>query len=341
MPTPPPFFILGCPRSGTTLLQILIDSHPDIAIPPESFIFDRFGPILDTYGDLSDPQRLRELAVDALADERIRDWSLAATPAELLARVREPGAAGLFDALFMLYAEQHGKKRWGDKTPQHALRIPELLSVFPQARIVHLVRDGRDVAESTARIAIGPCSILAIARRWNRYMTAVEAAAAGLPRLQFLEVRFEDLVRDPAGLRGRIMAFIGEDDSRCPPVDEEVPQTGTRERSAAYAHHASLRRAITASKIGVYKTAFTARQVEIFEAAAGDALVRHGYELTIERPRPATPAEQVAAFMQDSTVRYARKFKQPGALKQIGKELKLALQQSARNQVRRWCRRSP
>ncbi len=338
MPAKPPFFILGCPRSGTTLLQILIDSHPDIAIPPESFIFDRFGPILHTYGSLADPANRLALAADILADERIRDWSLTATPEQLRARARDPGAAGLIDAVFSLYAEQSGKTRWGDKTPQHALCLTALLAVFPQARLIHLVRDGRDVAESTARIPIGPSSILAIARRWKRYMDTVRDAAAGLPPDQFLEIRFEDLVRDPAGVRRRILEFLGEDDSRCPPIDQELPQTDTRNRSAGYAHHASLRTAITASKIGVFKNAFPPRQIELFEAVAGDALLRHGYTPIHANPRPPTSAEEFAAFVTDHTVRYLRKFRQPDARRQLARELRLALQHAFRIRYRLWCR---
>ncbi|MFO7534889.1 MAG: sulfotransferase [Kiritimatiellia bacterium] len=330
MSPPPPFFILGCPRSGTTLLQVLVDSHPDIAIPPESFLFDRFGPLLVSYGNLAEPAALRRLASDLLADERIRDWKLAAGPDDLLSQIKESSAAGLFAALFLLYAEKQGKTRWGDKTPQHALRISELLAVFPAARIIHLVRDGRDVAESTARIAIGPCSILAIARRWKLYLNTVREAAGRLPPAQFLEVRFEDMVRDPAGLRRRILAFIGEDDSRCPPIGDEVPKTETRERSSAYAHHASLNKAISAGKIGVYKSAFTARQVELFESVAGPELAAHGYALENRSPRPPTRAEELSAFGYDHSVRYLRKFTQPGAARQIAKELRLVLQQATR-----------
>lgn len=334
MNPPPPFFILGCPRSGTTLLQVLIDSHPDIAIPPESFLFDRFGPLLGSYGSLAEPAALRRLAADLLADERIRDWNLAAGPDALLSQTKEQSAAGLFDALFTLYANQQGKTRWGDKTPQHALRIPELLAIFPDARIIHLVRDGRDVAESTARIAIGPCSILAIARRWKLYLDTVREAAARLPPAQFLEVRFEDMVLDPAGMRRRILAFIGEDDARCPPIGQEAPQTETRERSSAYAHHASLKKAISAGKIGVYKSAFTPRQIELFEAVAAPELAAHGYALENDTPRPPTRGEELAAFGYDHTVRYLRKFRQPGAARQIAKELKLVLQQKARTLFR-------
>ena len=330
-----PFFIVGCPRSGTTLLNVLIDAHPDIAIPPESFVFARCGMLFDACGDLDDPARLRSLVGELQEDERIRAWKLDTDVDSFCAGLDARSVRGVVTHLFGLYAAQQGKLLWGDKTPHHALCVDRIMRVFPDARIIHLVRDGRDVAESTARIAIGPSSVLAIARRWKLYMDTVRDAAARLPSDQFLEVRFEDLVRDPAGTRRRIMAFIGEDDSSCPPVDQALPDTGTRERSAGYAHHASLRSAITAAKIGVFKSAFTPRQIELFEAVAGEALTRHGYALTTEHPRPPTAGEEFSAFMLDHTVRYFRKFQQPGALRQIAKELRLTLQQRWRRIARR------
>jgi hypothetical protein len=335
MPDQPPFFIVGCPRSGTTLLQILIDSHPAIAIPPESFIFDRFGPLLKSYGPLTEPGARRALAADLLTDRRILDWALDLSVDDLLARVKQLSAGGLFDALFSTYAESQRKSRWGDKTPQHALCIPALLEVFPDARIIHLVRDGRDVAESTARIAIGPCSILAIARRWQRYMDTVREQTAPLPSSQFLQIRFEDLVRDPVGIRSRILAFIGEDAALCPAIDQDLPKTGTLERSSTYAHHASLRKAISTSKIGIYTSAFTPRQIELFESVAGQGLAAHRYVLDFEKPRPPSWLEQAKAFLQDNTLRYLRKFRQPGALRQVTLELALAWQKISRIRSRR------
>jgi len=330
MPDTPPFFIVGCPRSGTTLLQVLIDSHADIAIPPESFLFDRFGRLWSRYGDLARPKARLALATDLLADERIRDWSLAATPEQLVAAAREPGAAGLVDALFRLYAEPRGKRRWGDKTPQHALCLPALLALFPKARVIHLVRDGRDVAESTARIPIGPSSMLAIARRWNRYMTVLREAATRLPPDQFLEIRFEALVRDPAAARRQVLAFIGESDAPETAGAAALPQTETRDRALGFSHHASLRSAITAAKIGVFENAFSPRQIELFEAVAGDSLNAYGYPRRFPQPRPPTRREELAAALEDHTLRYLRKFRQPGARRQIAKELRLALQQAVR-----------
>jgi hypothetical protein len=148
-------------------------------------------------------------------------------------------------------------------------------------------------------------------------------------------VRFEDLVRDPAAARRRILAFIGEDDALCPPIGQDLPQTGTLEHSSTFAHHANLKKAISAGKIGVYKNAFAPRQIELFEAVAGEWLTRHGYVRDFAQPLPPTRLEKMRAFLFDHTIRYIRKFFQPGAVRQIPKELKLALQQRFRTLNRR------
>src|SRR5690606_32544188 len=116
-PHQPPFFVVGSARSGTTLLQALIDAHPNIAIPPESHIYDRVAPVFDTYGDLgSDVNRLRFIA-DLLADPYIKQWRLDVTPAEMDASVTRRDRVGIIRRLFSLYARQHDATRWGDKTP--------------------------------------------------------------------------------------------------------------------------------------------------------------------------------------------------------------------------------
>jgi hypothetical protein len=206
-----PFFIVGCPRSGTTLLQLLIDGQPNVAIPPESHVVERFHRLLPLYGDLSERPRAEALARDLLADERIKEWGLEARPADVLQGLERPTARDLVARLFELYAAKQGKRRWGDKTPQHALYLREVLALFPEARIVHLVRDGRDVCESLKRVFIGPKSTPAIARTWRRYVRTVEQARRDfIAPERFLQVRYEDVVLQRERELRRLMEFLGE-----------------------------------------------------------------------------------------------------------------------------------
>lgn len=326
----PPFFIVGCPRSGTTLLQILIDQHPLIAIPPESFFFERFPPIVDSYGDLSVEAHLRSFVCDLLSDERIRDWKLDLTPDDVCSRVAEPSVAATVDTLFTAYADRQGKRRWGDKTPQHALYVDRIRAVFPEARIIHLLRDGRDVAESMSRSPIGPNSIYGIAKRWQWYVRTMDRQAGQLPADDYLEVRFEDLVRRPTATRDLILRFIGEDPGLCQPVGDDVPGTqAARHALSAVRHHTSLNGRILGSKIGVFRERLAMDQIGVFEAVAGDELSAKGYELVAGGSRHVSWSTRLSAAVQDG-VRYAAKLLRPSAIPQTLKEARLAIQHRTR-----------
>src|SRR5919108_2531245 len=137
-------FIVGATRSGTTLLRLMLDAHPEMAIPSEThFIPD----LIKAYRlESTSPERLAEVVT---SHRRWGDFHLDA--AELLERFRAidpltPGDA--IRAFFELYAEREGKARWGDKTPGYVREMHRIESVLPEARFVHLIRDGRDVALS-------------------------------------------------------------------------------------------------------------------------------------------------------------------------------------------------
>lgn len=325
-----PFFIVGCPRSGTTLLQVLLEHHPRVAIPPESFVFERFGPILDRYGNLECDANLRAFVCDLLCDEQIRDWQLGLDVDEFCQRSFPRNAAGVISELFKIYAEKHGKTRWGDKTPQHALCLPTIISVFPAARIIHLVRDGRDVAESMRRIYIGPKSMYGIARRWHRFVMTVHSFAVQYPD-SVLIVRYEDMVREPEETRKRVFRFIGVPPEECPPVGASLPDTPSRRQALAAAeHHVSLRQAISQAKSGVFKRSFTLREIGWFESVAGEALRHYGYELVTDGKQRPSLLRRMVFLVEDRVVRYVRKFRQPRALFHIGKELRLVWQHRLR-----------
>lgn len=150
----PPFFIVGHPRSGTTLLQILLDAHPNIVIPPESHIFVRFSEIFNHYGDLSQAYNRQLLVQDILNDEQIKLWNLDISASDFCRQLKDFSVKGIISCLFELYAQRDGKHQWGDKTPQHALYLQEIKATFPNAKFIHLIRDGRDVSESLKRLAI-------------------------------------------------------------------------------------------------------------------------------------------------------------------------------------------
>jgi hypothetical protein len=206
-------FIVGSGRSGTTLLRAILGSHPEMAIPDEvSFIIRLSRPhYARRYGW---PRRFRvERCVDLLlANGSLRRWGM--PPDEIRAAVLGPPdapATSFADAvrrLYRRYAEGQDKPRYGDKTPMHVLHVGRLARMFPEARFVHIVRDGRDVALSYLDVAWGPDTIDQAAVEWRRRVAAGRRAGRRLGPDRYAEVRYEDLVADPERIVRRVCDFV-------------------------------------------------------------------------------------------------------------------------------------
>ena len=180
----PPVFVVGCQRSGTTLVRLLLDSHSRISCGPET----RY---------LEDLQRV-------VGPDWPRLERFGLTRQEWLDRI-----ADFFGGIHAEYARRRGKVRWADKSPRYALVLGFVLEVFPDAQVVHVVRDGRDVCVSH-RERFGYWAALRATAKWPHYVRTVRAAAAGLPPEQYHEVRYEELVRDQEATVRRLTDFLGE-----------------------------------------------------------------------------------------------------------------------------------
>ena len=180
-----PVFVIGSPRSGTTLLRLILDSHPRISCGEETHF-------------------LRDL--EAVVG---RNWELVATyglPREWwIEHIRE-----LYEAFQAEVLARSGKVRWAEKDPTYTLHLPFIEELFPDALYLHLLRDGYDVVASF-RDRWGYKSAARAARtEWARYVTAARRLGTRLPQDRFLEVRYEELVADPDGQGQRIFGFLGE-----------------------------------------------------------------------------------------------------------------------------------
>ena len=195
-------FIVGTGRSGTTMLRMMLDAHPDLAVPPEThFIptlaraFEDPSKQLDDFLELvASFHTWRDFGIDT---ERLREALTAPGPFHLTPALR---------TFFRLYAQRFGKPRWGDKTPMYFADMDLVQRVVPEARFIHLIRDGRDVALSIKDLWFGPNSIREAAGWW---VSRIQHARSQVQALRYyMEVRYEDLVRDTANVLRRICAFI-------------------------------------------------------------------------------------------------------------------------------------
>jgi hypothetical protein len=207
--TDPPIFIVGFQRSGTTLLRLMLDSHPDIAIPLDTTgLWDRYEHRLPSYGDLAAEAGRRRLVADLLAEDRIRLWGTALTADQVLRRWTQPGYPGLIRAFYECYADLHRKRRWGDKDPGNMTRIEQLNRWFPDARFIHIIRDGRDACLSQTEQDFGFDNILECAGAWREEVQWVRRMG-GLLAGRYVELRYEDLVTGPEAVLQRLCRFLG------------------------------------------------------------------------------------------------------------------------------------
>ena len=169
----PPVFILGAPRSGTTLLRLMLDRHPMISVPDETEFFHfvyarRWG-----FGRLEDVRNRARLVDAYLATERIRRLNLDVPELRRTLMAEATSYPSFLLALLRFCAASRGKQIAGEKTASHAVEVAKLVEWFPGCRIIHLVRDPRDTAASMMQMPWTPRSALAGARTWrsrtNRY----------------------------------------------------------------------------------------------------------------------------------------------------------------------------
>jgi len=191
--------IVGVPRSGTTLLRFMLDSHPSLAIPPETGFLAW---PLHRLGMIAPRETLfRLITRHPLKSGPWQDFGLDAL--EFREQLRQIQPFNLGDgvrAFYRLYAEKQNKPRYGDKTPLYCRHIKAIEKFLPEAHFVHVIRDGRDVALSLRNMSFAPGQdIPTLAGYWQGLIQ--DARTAGQRCGAYMEVRYEALVRDPfAGL---------------------------------------------------------------------------------------------------------------------------------------------
>jgi Sulfotransferase family len=289
----PYVFVVGCPRSGTTLLRRMLDAHPKLAITPEThWIPEWFAKAADREGRVSrdhvqsllESARFKKLKV---ADDEV--WSLFESGAP-------PSYARLVEHVYDLYGQRRGKMLVGDKTPGYTRSLPILNQLFPWARFVHLVRDGRDVCLSAtswhqvARLERRFPSwrrepVATAALWWELHVRLARESGASLEPDRYYELRYEDLVAHPSGELGALCSFLGLDFSEAMTrFHEGRTRPGLGSNKQWLPPTPGLRN---------WRTQMPPPDIELFEAVSGELLDELGYDRA--RPRSAAAAREQAA----------------------------------------------
>jgi len=204
-----PIFIVGCPRSGTTLLQQILSAHEAIAVAPETHFIRRFWLPREKYGDLENETNYRQLIDDIVAIPEFPDMGLDREAFRDRARSIEKNYASVFKLLLQEFALKHGAKIVGEKTPNHLLYMPILQQFFPEARFIHIIRDPRGVVNSWRTVPWSNGTLAQDARVWRRYLVSARHFPPAAKSL--FTLHYEQLVGEPETCLLSVCQFIGID----------------------------------------------------------------------------------------------------------------------------------
>ena len=278
-----PIFVVGCPRSGTTMLQLMLHAHARIAIPPETrFLLPVYKNRRD-FGDLTDREnraRLASFIVDTKGTA-FRDLGLdrEAVRAEVIDGPPTLGSA--LGIVFRAYARRFDKPRWGDKRPAYLQNLPTLLRLFPDAQIVHIIRDGRDCVASLTETPWHKGGIYQAIAVWNRGMDEGRRAARTLGSDTYYELSYERLVQEPVGELAALCGFLGEEYDPAMTKPNELASVAVPKRKK---WHALTHSEVTADRVGSWSQRLEPWEIGLCEALMGDRLRACGYPVYGDHP---------------------------------------------------------
>jgi len=203
-----PIFVVGCQRSGTTALAVMLDRHSGIAMLPETQFYHTY-----VQRDLANggPQLHYRMIERALDDDFIRETGL--TPDEVLDHYCESEATydNLFRSILSAFVAKKGKRRAAEKSCHHLFHVEKLHSLYPDAKFICILRDGRDVVQSIRNVPWGRNRPVAgLCRAWNSFAKEMLRCQRRLSPRNFAVVRFADLMLRPEFTLRAICEFLGE-----------------------------------------------------------------------------------------------------------------------------------
>lgn len=274
-----PVFIVGVPRSGTTLMRFMMCAHPRISIAPETNYLNRW---VRLYGhlDLASPDQFEVFWRDFSRTEVFPSFDI--DPSATLDRIRAAGLLShrvVFESIAREYAAKMKKERWGEKTPKHELYLDVLFDWFPKACVVYMIRDPRAVSASLLSKDWGGTYVNAHAERWRK--SSERAGRWGRDK-RVRVVQYEALLRSPEETLKGICGFIGEEYDPAMIARANVAEYVLYPREEAGRTDVPVVKPLNPESIDKWRSRLSARQVAVIEHIAGDEMTKRGYELTGE-----------------------------------------------------------
>jgi hypothetical protein len=276
--TEKPFpLIVGCGRSGTTLLRNILHTHSKLAVAHEAHFLAPMARDRAKY-TVAGSFDIGSFLTDLLADPNFRRQGL---DEAVLRQTLESAAPEDFSAavrvVYGSYARAHGDKPYyGDKTPGYVKHIPLLAKLFPEASFIHIIRDGRDVALAyIERDEWGPRTVAEAALYWDARVREGRTAGEQLGSGRYHEIKYEDLVEHPEEVLRQICRFLGLDFE---PSMLSFHEQGDRFAATTATPDAFTKLALPVTKgLRDWRAQMDRADVALFEALSGDLIEDLGY----------------------------------------------------------------
>ena len=270
------FFIVGCPRSGTSLLQVMISNHPDLMLPTETGFYSRIYPkYLGKWGELSDLNNFNYALEEILSC--YKHLELDTDRIRQLCQSGQPSWETIFLAILTTFAEKHQVKRVGEKSPNHFRCIGLLKERFPNAKFIHIIRDPRAVILSMKKSLFESKNIGSLCKIWHEAIEIHRKYSERLGSKGYIAVKYEDLVTQPETTLRPICDFL--DITFSPQMLEHHKREFLGFRDVeSQPHMKSTLKPVFTSSLEKWREELSPSQIALIQYVLSDEMYLLGYE---------------------------------------------------------------
>ena len=268
-----PVYIVGCPRSGTTLLRLILTSHSKLCIPHEYRLFEVVSSYYTHGTNKLDADSIDRLLKELYSHQHFLDWEIQQDDLEQKLTLSTKTLPSVIDCVYQCYTTNAGKSgaTWGDKFINSTLYLDKIQNAFPDAKFVHIIRDGRDVFASIKKWGshyldrfYNTEDHLEVSHLWNKCNTLILDFKRSYPN-SVRTIRYEDLITQPEKTAQKICCFLGlEYEDAMLRYHENTVEKGHIPKERREAFHENTTKPILKKNAGKYLQHLTPKQVEIF-----------------------------------------------------------------------------
>lgn len=270
------FFVVGCGRSGTTLLKTILNEHENVAVTPETFFYD----------SVVAKEKTKDLDLNGKVEKLFSKWwikDFGLNKSDVINNLNSIKCDDEWDAVFLSfiksYADKHKVDCVGEKTPRHIAKAEYFIKSFPGVKVVNIIRDPRAVYSSYRKTKVGTISVANVINEWkNAYSVHVKLEKSA----SYYCIRYEDLVNSPEDVIKNILEFIGV------PFDPSV-LTFYQRSGAGYSpeqrHHGNTFKPIFNASVDEWQKCLNRYQKSLIENRLYNEMKSVGYDCAT-KPTP-------------------------------------------------------